>query len=64
VYERESTARVSSSDPPRAFSQQNEQQVFEVLKTVVSRSPQGRDLLNDVMREVENILRFENLRKF
>jgi len=38
--------------------------VFEVLKALVTRSPEAKRLISEVYREIEAIRRLENLRKF
>jgi hypothetical protein len=63
VYE-ESAAR---RPPPRranVLKQATEEQVFEVLRTLVTRSPEARRLMQDVVKEIEALKRLDNLRKF
>ena len=42
----------------------SEEQVYEVLKALVTRSPEAKRLLADVYRELESLRRLEKLRKF
>ncbi len=62
VYERGSQAAMRSG--PSGQIEQTEEQMFEVLRTLVTSSPEARVLLDEVHRELETIMRLENLRKF
>jgi hypothetical protein len=64
VYEEASVRRPSPARKAPAPRQATEEQVFEVLKALVTRSPEAKRLISEVYREIEAIRRLENMRKF
>ena len=59
-----SFSTVTNIVPPPVVRVDTEREVLSVLRTLTESSPEARRLLKDVARELETLLKLDNLRKY